>query len=223
MTNDATVTRVRVLEGELREFQLRHDAVFSTDPVREQIFADQVRRAEAELAEALTREQSLIVRSPGTGTFVVRRPGEMIGHYAHEGELLGVVAAFDAPIVVAVIPEESADLVRSRTRRVEVRLIDAPSRVYEAEIAREIPSINDRLPSPALSTLGGGEAVLDPRAGKELRTLTKVLHLELRFTDPVSVRGIGGRAYARFDHGDEPLAWRLYTGLRQLFLRHFGV
>jgi hypothetical protein len=34
---------------------------------------------------------------------------------------------------------------------------------------------------------------------------------------------IGGRAYVRFDHGEEPLGWRLLRGLRQLFLHRLDV
>jgi hypothetical protein len=34
---------------------------------------------------------------------------------------------------------------------------------------------------------------------------------------------MGGRVYARFNHGNEPLALRLYREVRQLFLRRFNV
>jgi putative peptide zinc metalloprotease protein len=53
--------------------------------------------------------------------------------------------------------------------------------------------------------------------------LNQVLHVELGFENPPTVSEMGGRAYARFDHGSEPLAWRLYRSLRQLFLRRFNV
>jgi putative peptide zinc metalloprotease protein len=34
---------------------------------------------------------------------------------------------------------------------------------------------------------------------------------------------VGGRVYVRFDHGEEPIVWRWYREIRQLFLRRFNV
>jgi putative peptide zinc metalloprotease protein len=34
---------------------------------------------------------------------------------------------------------------------------------------------------------------------------------------------VGGRIYVRFDHGKEPLAWRWYRAIRQVFLRRLNV
>jgi putative peptide zinc metalloprotease protein len=39
----------------------------------------------------------------------------------------------------------------------------------------------------------------------------------------VSLYHVGGRVYVRFDHGWEPLIWRWYRNVRQLFLRRFSV
>ncbi len=40
---------------------------------------------------------------------------------------------------------------------------------------------------------------------------------------PVAVSAIGGRVHVRFDHGWEPIGWRLYRSLRQVFLKRFNV
>jgi len=136
---------------------------------------------------------------------------------------VGYVAVFDRPIVLAIVGEDAADLVRKRAQGVELRRIEQSLDVRSASILREVPNIDDRLPSAALSTLGGGEVMLDPRDPKNLRTLTKSLHLEIHPAEPMPVTEMGGRAYVRFDHGSEPLAWRLYRDLRQLFLKRFNV
>ena len=34
---------------------------------------------------------------------------------------------------------------------------------------------------------------------------------------------LGEHAYVRFEHGWEPLAWRIYRGVRQLFMKQFTV
>jgi len=163
------------------------------------------------------------VRSPGNGQFILRRPGDLLGKFARKGEILAFVASFDEPIVKIIVPEESADLVRARTDTVELRLADSVNVVRAGLVLRETPTFDDRLPSLALSTSGGGEVAVDPRDPKNPRALTRILHVELGFASPFVVREMGGRVYARFDHGNEPLAWRFYRELRQLFLRRFNV
>jgi hypothetical protein len=34
---------------------------------------------------------------------------------------------------------------------------------------------------------------------------------------------LGEHVYARFEHDPEPLAWRIYRSVRQLFLERFSV
>jgi putative peptide zinc metalloprotease protein len=223
MEDPLLVAQVRVLEAEVRELELRRVAVAGTDPLQTQLFEQQLDRARGDLALHLKRRADLIVRSPGDGRFILHRPGDILGKFAHKGEVLAFVAAFDHPVAKVVVAEESADLVRSRTQGIEIRVSDDLAATHSALLLREVPNVNDRLPSLALSTLGGGEIVMDPRDSKTPRSLTKVLNLELDFDPPISVAEMGGRIYVRFDHGREALAWRLYRELRQLFLRRFNV
>lgn len=223
MKDELLAARVRVLSAETEEFRLRRDAVYSTDPVQEQLAAEQLRRAEGELALARLRQSLLLVRSPDAGRFILKRPEDLVGRFVHKGELLGFVPPHREPRALVVVPEGAADLVRSDTRDVELRLADDPGTTYRARILREVPDLNNKLPSAALSTAGGGELVADPRDPKADKSFTKVLHLEIEFPGGPAAREIGGRVYVRFDHGAEPLAWRLYRGLRQLLLKRLDV
>jgi len=215
--------RVRIAEAGVKELELRRAAVAATDPLKRQLFDEQLARARGDLELQRKRLADLIVRSPGDGRFILRQPNDLVGKFAHKGEILGFVADYEKPIVRVIIPEDSADLVRSRPNAVEIRLADSIAVVHPASVLREVPNIDDRLPSLALSTTGGGEIAIDPRDPKNLKGLTPVLHLELGFADALAASEMGGRVYARFDHGSEPLAWRLYRSLRQLFLRRFNV
>ena len=215
--------RVRVLGATVRELELRRAAVVGTDPLRQQMYEEQLEHARGDLELSRERQASLVVRSPGQGRFILRRPADVLGKFAHKGEVLAFVSDFDHPIVRIVVPEESADLVRTRPKAVAIRLSNNIGAVHAASVLREVPSIDDRLPSLALSTAGGGDVAIDPRDAKNPRALTKVLHVELGFEPSLSVAEMGGRVYARFDHGNEPLAWRIYRDVRQLFLRRFNV
>ena len=71
--------------------------------------------------------------------------------------------------------------------------------------------------------MGGGEIAMDPTHPEQARALAKLLHLELKPLQPVSVPAMGGRVYVRFDHGLEPVAWRIYRAVRQVFLKRLSV
>jgi len=223
MEDPLIAAKVRVLDATLKELRLRRDSVYATDPLQARLLEEQINRAEGDLALHRQRQSYLTVRSPAAGRFILRRPSDLIGKFVHKGEQVGYVALFDRPIVLAIVGEDAADLVRKRAQGVELRRVEQSLDVRSASILREVPNIDDRLPSAALSTLGGGEVMLDPRDPKNLRTLTKSLHLEIHPAEPMPVAEMGGRAYVRFDHGSEPLAWRLYRDLRQLFLKRFNV
>ena len=73
-----------------------------------------------------------------------------------------------------------------------------------------------------MSSIGGGGAPLDPRETKEPKTLDAWFDFELDLpATPALV--LGEHVYVRFEHGSEPLGWRIYRSVRQLFMRHFTV
>ena len=214
---------VRVLEAKAKELRIRYGAAKVEDPAEADIIKEELEHAVEELALNRQRQRDLLVRSPRTGQFVLPRAGDFVGRFFRKGEVVGYVVTFDSPVVRVIVPEDSADLVRRRSRAVEFRLVDRMDETYPATIQREVPVISDQLPSLALSTLGGGAIHMDPSDPQNLKALEKVLQLELRLKTPISVRAMGGRTYVRFDHGAEPLAWRLYRNVRQLFLGRFHV
>ena len=59
----------------------------------------------------------------------------------------------------------------------------------------------------------------DPGSPRGERPLDRWYGLELRAEAADLPDRIGGRVYARFDHGAEPIAWRLWRVTRQLLLQ----
>ncbi len=215
--------QVRELEAAVRELGLRHAAALVMDAAEGKILREQLARAEAELALKQKRQSDLIVRSARDGDFILPRAPDLLGRFVKKGEALGYVVTLEEPVVRVIVPEESADLVRQRTYGIEIRLVNAMKEIFPAVIERELPTITNRLPSPALSTMGGGAFALDPSDPEKMKALAKVLQLELRVASPIRVSTFGGRTYVRFDHGEEPLIWRIYRNLRQMFLKRFNV
>jgi len=223
MEDPFLASRVRVLEAEVKELVFRYNATNVDDRAEAKIIGERLKHARAELALNRQRSKELLVRSPIAGTFILPRAADLVGRFAHKGETLAYVADFSDPIVRVVLSQDVIDLVRRRTLAVEVRFADRPRRTYRAQIGLATPSATDRLPSLALSTLGGGQVVMDPTSPQDGKTLEKLFLLDLDIDPSAAISTIGGRVHVRFDHGEEALAWRFYRSLRQLFLRQFNV
>ena len=91
-----------------------------------------------------------------------------------------------------------------------------------ASVRREVPSASNRVLNLAMSSVGGGTAPLDPRETKEPKTLDAWFDFELDLPMTPAIV-LGEHVYVRFEHGNEPVAWRIYRSVRQLFMRQFTV
>ena len=222
MEDPLLAARLRVLEAEVRELRLRFAALNMADRAEAKIIQEQLRHAEADLDLHRKRADDLLVRSPTGGYFFLPRAQDLPGRFLPRGALLAYVADPDRTLVRVLVPQDVIDLVRQRTRRVEIRFADRQRDVFEARIEREVPAASSQLPSAALSTQGGGEIALDPTT-ESGQALESYFQFELSLDRASGVDSLGERAYVRFDHGSEPLAGRIYRSLRQLFLRQFHV
>lgn len=215
--------RAELLELRVRELQLRLDRQGIADAANSLIVKEELRHATADLDLARSKQRELIVRSQAEGTFILPDATDLVGRFLRRGETIAYVAQFERPLIRAVVPEDEADLVRSRTREVSVRLAGDMGTSIPAEVVREVPALNNLLPNAALSTVGGGSISLDPTDPRQRRVIANLLHLDLAFEEDRVIPRIGSRVYVRFSHGSEPLASRLARSARQVFLRVFQI
>jgi putative peptide zinc metalloprotease protein len=224
LTRDPTLeTRVRILEAKLRELQARHHGERRSDLVRSQITEEEIQSVKASLALARERVGDVLIRSPGTGTFVMAQALDLSDRYVTQGELIGYVVGAAITTARVVVPQSHANLVREHTQAVDLRLASRVGKVHAARILREVPAAIDRLPNPALGTAGGGRLAIDPSDPARLKTLETVFQLDVSIPVEANVREIGERVYVRFDHGSEPVALRTYRAIRRLLLSQIGV
>ena len=109
---------------------------------------------------------------------------------------------------------------RHRTRGVEVRLADALDARVPGRLASAVPAATRQLPSAALGEAGGGPFAVDATDSERTRSLEPVFLYDVLLNDRRLER-VGERAWVRFDHGFEPLAFQLYRRASQLFLKQF--
>ena len=207
-----------VADSEVRAAEARYLAARATDAVDAGSMLAQWQHAQAQYAAARERSESRAVTSPADGMLVVANPEDLPGRYFHQGDVIGYVVPPGGGTVLAVVPQDDIGLIRSGVDDVEVRLSDSVARVHRATIARVTPAGDFDLPSAALGTTGGGSVPVAPDDESGRRSLTRVFRVELAIERPFE--RLGGRAFVRFDHGNEALVLRLYRRSRQLFLRH---
>jgi len=212
-----------VLEAQRKELKVEFDAKEYEDRVEAQKIEDELKTVEASLLRARERIDDLVVRSTSEGILVVPQAQNLPGRFVHHGEPIAYVVNFKEITVRVVVPQADVGLVRRNTEGVEVRLADDVATTWPATILREVPAASDRLPSAALSSVGGGKFQVDPRDEQGTRTLDPIFQFDLSLPPDTGIDNAGGRVYVRFDHGTEPLAQQWYRSLRQLFLRQFTI
>lgn len=215
--------RLAAQAARAEELRAQIDAAWGSSQARAQQLEQELARELAALARLEDEAARLVLRAEVAGTLLIAKPGDLPGRFVKKGEVLGYVRTGDAPLVRLVVPQADVDPVRLDTRSAEVRLAQAPGRVWPAELQRGVPAAARTLPSAVLGSVGGGELTVDPRDDKGLTTLASVFEFELRLPSEVPHEFLGSRVQVRVAHGAEPIGLRWWRALRRAFLSHFQV
>ena len=214
---------IAVLDARLAELRLTLAAVEFTDRVEAARIRERLAQAERERARLAERQAGLDVRSAANGTFVLPDADDLPGRFIRQGQPIGYVVERGTPLIRTLVPDTQIDLVRQRTRDVQVRFADRLDDILPAEMRAQTPAATRHLVSPVLSDQGGGPFALDPSGDSPMQSLQTVFQIDVALDAPLERSLIGGRAYVRFDLGTEPAAHRMWRAMRQLFLRTFRV
>jgi putative peptide zinc metalloprotease protein len=216
---ETSLARARV-----EEIRLRLDRGIGTDQVQANLLREQARHLQASLALYEERNHALTLKAPRDGLALIPYGADVEGRLVQKGEVLGYLLSEERDVRLRVaVAQDSAELVRASVEHVEFRLQRDLGRTVPARIVASAPESQPVLPSPALSTKAGGTFSLDPSDPQQRRTLESLFVFDVAPLDPVPLPMVGERALVRFDHGPEPVGFRLYRALRQLFLSQFNV
>jgi len=183
--------------------------------------AEELATRHAQLDQIEKRIESLQVSSSEEGKLVMPRAQDLPGSFVAKGTVLANVLRPEAVRIKVAVPQEDAGLIRTETKEVEVRLADLPGSTLTAALTGEVPAATDHLPAAALGDRTGGPFVTDPGDKDGIKTLDPVVLYDLRLSASTLER-VGGRAWIRFNHGPQPLAFQWERRLRQLFLKQFN-
>lgn len=220
----------RLLESELEvgrakvaEAEARFLADQFAEPVKAALTQRQLEQERDMLHHVEARAGKLIGMAGSAGTLVVQAPQDMLGRHYRKGELMGYVLRSDQLLVRAVVSQDDIDLVRSRTRAVDLRLTEAMQQTVAGRIVQVMPGGVDELPSAALSIGGGGIVPTSPDDPNGVKAMQRIFLVDIRLPAGMLPSAFGERVHVRFNLGYEPLALQASRRLRQLFLSHFNV
>ena len=214
---------IRVLESKLQELQALYDSQILSDRVKADMTREEIKHFVGKHRDAREREEELTIRSAASGAFIIPMPQDLPGRFVRRGELVGYVLERSNVTARVVVHQADVDFVRHRTHGVKIRLPEEVSESTPCVIQREVPAATDQLPGKALTQEGGGAIAIDPRDKLGIKAFQKVFLFDIGIPEYEGLYNPGGRVYVRFDHGKEPLVWRWYRTVRQLFLKRFNV
>jgi putative peptide zinc metalloprotease protein len=219
---DSTLSAHQVEQAaKVEAAQVRYDAARLMDPSKGQQLASDLEREEAELHALQERAGRLEVHTAAPGSLWLHDSDNLPGQYVKQGQVLGYVIPAAAPTVRVIIDQTDADFIRSHTRSIAVKLPFEPGPTWSARVVRAVPAAMNELPSAALGREGGGAVATDPRDQSGRKALVSHFEYELALPEQFPYRFIGSRASVRFEHPSEPLAYRIWRGVRRLFLAFF--
>lgn len=211
--------QLQALEAERRELETRYYALRETDLVQSEVAREELRAADGRLARMREQQADQVLRAQAAGTFVVPAAVNLPDRFVKQGEVIAYVVDWHTVTARVVVRQSDIGLIRRASRAIVVKPVDAPGERVAAQLAGQIGGAIERLPSRALGTMGGGRIEVDPHDDKGLRTRDKVFEVELTLAPQAPLTRLGSRVIARFDHGFEPVAFRLSRALKRAFLR----
>lgn len=221
LENSEVTINQKQLQFRLEEYTALYEKTFQEDKAEAALIEEEIHRLEAEIARANERSESLLVKSPADGEFIIEKQNDLVGRFIGRGTLLGYVIDHDQMQIRVVIDQSGVELVRNRLKGVEVRLAEGINEIIPAKLIRSVPAATRNLPSMALSLEGGGKYALDPRSESKTEVITQLFQFDLKPLNK-QISRIDQRVYVRFQLIPEPLAHRFYRSLRRVFLSHFS-
>lgn len=221
--NFELASKIQVLEAQLRLLETRAHAELQNDRVRWEITREEIKATRQELEHTRTLNRDLTVLSPANGRFVLSLAAQdMPDRFLRKGQEIGYVVPAAAMTARVLVSQDDIDLVRTRTREVRVKLAGRMYETFSAIVRSEVPAASNSVSNLAMSSVGGGPAPLDPQDTKNPKTLNTWFEFELELP-ATRAFVLGEHVHARFELRPEPLGWRIYRSVRQLFLHRFTI
>ncbi|MDO3380980.1 HlyD family efflux transporter periplasmic adaptor subunit [Gilvimarinus algae] len=203
---------------DLEKFKLQYQQSWAQNRSEAGIVSEQIRALQSELEHLDRQLTSLTLTSPSAGRVYFADHHELVGQYLREGDILAYVVPAKARKIRVALTQQQIGLVREATRDIEIKLAGVLSQTYHGRISSEVPGGTFTLPSAVLGSLGGGNLAVSLKDESGTTTEQMVFLVDVILDEPLTDQHYGQRAYLQFHHAPEPLAFRWWRALRQLFI-----
>lgn len=220
--NSVLVANLAAQQAYLREYEARYQQAWVDDRSQAQLFEQDIKAIQAEIALLQKRVNDLAVRSPSSGIFRVTRQHHLLGSFLQQGDEFALIEKPEQLRVRTALLQDEIGLVRQATKSVSLQFASAPGHRIPAVIQQDIPVATKELPSQVLGAQGGGRLAIDASQPNGTRVTENIFLLDLTLNDVAQSGRYGERAYVHFSHPAEPLAVQWYRAFQQLFIKHFS-
>ena len=195
------------------------------DTAAAQIFNEQLKALDEQIARVDSQLESLRLRAPLRGKWVSADIDKTKGMYIRRGERIGLVGSLDNVLIRGTAGQAvAAMLIEQPCKGVEIRIRKRPDKTIKGSIEKILPAGLEILPSQALGYSAGGSMPTAPRDERGIKAAERFFEVRIKPDPDDSLRLLSGqRVIARIQLASKPLAEQCYNGVRQLFQRRFRI
>ncbi len=157
LSNPILQTRLIQAQARLAAVRIKRRKALASNPALAQILSRQIHALNQEIVRVNKRIGNLTIKAPVGGVWTNHTLRLQLGGYIQRGERIGTLVNIETPLIYAAASQGDAGrILRSGSKRVELRLPGQPGHVITAMLKRVYPGGGTQLPSAALSYLAGG-------------------------------------------------------------------
>ncbi|HYF18898.1 MAG TPA: biotin/lipoyl-binding protein [Ramlibacter sp.] len=216
-----------VARAAIREADAMIRAAMVKAPGQLPTLQEQRQAALRRIAELEAKREQLVIRSPRAGEWVAPALHESEGNWLQRGAVLGEAMQRSGFRFVAVVQQEQAnELFAQRPQAASVKLTGQADVSIPAGGVQLIPYQQQKLLSPALGWLGGGEIAVktDDRSGNTAAESFFALHVLLPPGLPQQLSPLHGMSgQVRLELPGQPLFWQARRSLMQLMQKRYSL
>lgn len=218
LDNMELMAQREVLGAKLDEAIARQKNAFLQDKIQADILKARVSTIRAELQQLVLQINNLNLVSETDGSVFLPRSDDLLGRFIKRGEIVGYVADFKQVTAQVVINQSSIDSVSNDLLAIEAIFKSRPNEKLKAQLLRELPKMNERLPNRLLGSGAGGHVAVDARDGAGLQVVSNIFQLEIALPKRNVGNYVGQRIYLRFIHSRESLFNQLLSKVEFLLI-----
>jgi len=211
--------RHKVLTAREKMFAARYRAERSKDQIEARVVKHEWQVVKKELENSLRKLNKLDILAEVDGIFFLSDAKDLVGRYVEKGQLIGYVTSRTDTVIRTAVQQRDVGIVRGRSEDIRVRFSSDIFDEKAANLIREVPGATNKLPSLALTQIGGGELAVNPDDKKRISSYQQVFLFDLLVREQSGVNWLGEKVYVRINHGFAPLYEQWSRYLTQLFLR----